>query len=155
MRALGRNPHVSAGTVAGLLLAACAMAAPLAAQLPEGLPGHYTLIEIEGHALPYAPVEPGRPADAPALEVLASTLIVQPDGHFTMAMAYRVRQPGGEHIFTNPFTGTIAPDSGGYVMHWDGAGLTPATWEPERFTFRNEGQAFAYRRDSAPRPSGR
>ena len=143
-----------AALVAALFIAA-APGSPLRGQtLPQGLPGRYTLADVEGHALPYAPTEPGRPANAPALEVLASTLVVQPDGHFAMAMAYRVRQGDREQIFTNLFLGTIEKGASGLVMHWEGAGQTPATLEAERLAFSNEGQAYAYRRLSPPRPAG-
>jgi len=139
----------------GALFIVFAPGSPLPGQtLPQGLPGRYTLVDIEGHALPYAPTEPGRPANAPSLEVLASTLILRSDGQFVMAMAYRVRQGGTEHFLANPFTGTIVPNTNGYVMRWEGAGETSATWEAERFTFTNEGQTFTYRRQSPPRAGG-
>jgi len=149
MLALRAMPRPAA--LVGALLLVSALGSPLPGQtLPQGMPGRYTLVDIEGHALPYAPTEPGRPADAPVLAVLASTLVVQADGHFVMAMAYRVRQGATEQIFTNPFTGTFVKDTSGYVMRWDGAGETPATWQAERFTFTNEGQTYTYRRPSRP-----
>jgi hypothetical protein len=146
-------PRTAGAVTAMLLLVAAARSLP-AQTLPQGLAGRYNLVDIEGHALPYAPVEPGRPADAPALEVLASTLVVQADGHFVMSMAYRVRRGTDDHVFTNPFSGTFVSDTSGYVMRWDGAGLTPARWEPDRLTFENEGQSYAYRRQGPARPSG-
>jgi hypothetical protein len=132
-----------------LVSVACAQASArsLAAQgLPPLVAGRYTLATVDGHALPHAPTEPGRPADAPVLEIVASTLIVKADGHFRMAMTYRTKQAGIERIFDNPFTGTIVGDSAGYTMRWDDAGMTPATWNSGTLTYTNEGQSYAYRR---------
>ncbi len=141
--------------LAGLIFLALASTALPAQTLPEGMPGRYVLTQAAGHPLPYTPVEPGRPADAPAPEIVAGTLVVHPDGRFVGDMAARLRQGGTEHFFTNPMTGTITRDSAGFVMHWDGAGITPAQWQAERFSFVNEDQEYVYVRQGPPRPSGK
>ncbi len=132
---------------AAAAFALCLLAGPAGAQqLPEGSAGRYTLTTIEGHALPYAPVEPGRPPEAGTLEILCSTLIVQPDGRFRMAMTYRMKRGDVERIFDSPFTGTLLKDTTGYVMHWDEAGITPVKLEGEMLSLQNEGQWYVYRR---------
>ncbi len=156
MLAARSSPPFRGAALLGAVLIATAVGASASAQtLPEGMAGRYMLVEVAGHPLPYAPVEPGRPADAPAPEIVGSTLIVQPDGHFVTALAARFRRDGTERFFVNPMTGSITKDSSGYVMHWDGAGITPATWQAERFAFVNEDQEYVYRRQGPPRPGGK
>jgi hypothetical protein len=145
---------IGAAMLFGAVFITAAVGQSASAQtLPQGMDGRYVLVEVAGHPLPYAPVEPGRPADAPAPEVVGSTLIIRPDGHFVTALAARFRQGSTERFFVNPLTGSITRDSTGYVMHWDGAGITPAQWQTERFSFVNEDQEYVYRRQGPPRPS--
>src|SRR5512143_3297982 len=65
----------------------------------QALPGTYALVTIDGHPIPFAPTDAGRPANAPpAPEVVAATLVVRPDGSFIMAMAYRRTVSGVERF---------------------------------------------------------
>lgn len=111
------------------------------------LAGAYMLVAIDGHSLPYAPNHPDRPANAPPMpDVLASTLLVRPDGSFIMAMAYRSTTAGVERFRATPFSGTTAPDGAGFLARWDGAGITPLSLAGDTLTMNNEGIRFAYRK---------
>ena len=145
-----RQHRFTAVAIATLLLLLTGRAR--AQQLPAGSAGPYALASVEGHTLPYAPGEPGRPPEAGTLEILCSTLIVTPDGHFRMAMTYRLTRGGQTRIFDSPFTGTVEKDRTGYVMEWDEAGLTPVKLEGDSLSLQNEGQWYTYRRSGRPRP---
>ena len=109
--------------------------------------GAYMLVAIEGHPLPYAPNHPDRPANAPTMpDVLASTLLVRPNGSFIMAMAYRNTTAGVERFRATPFSGTTASDGAGFLARWDGAGITPLTLAGDTLTMDNEGIRFVYRK---------
>lgn len=107
--------------------------------------GIYRLVTIDGRAIPVAPVHPGAPANVQAPEVLASTMILRPDGSFIMAMAYR-NAPGRPQYSAQPFSGTYAPDSDAFVARWDGAGSTRLTLANDTLVMNNEGMLFAYRK---------
>ena len=111
------------------------------------LPGTYVLLAIDGHPIPYAPIDAGRPANAPpAPEVLAATLVVRPDGSFIMAMGYRRTVSGVERFQATPFTGTTTSDGAGFLARWDGAGANKLTFAGDTLIMDNEGVRFAYRK---------
>lgn len=113
----------------------------------HALPGTYALVTIDGHPIPFAPTDAGRPANAPAPpEVVAATLVVRPDGSFIMAMAYRRTVSGVERFQATPFTGTTTPDGAGFLAHWDGAGTNKLTFAGDTLIMDNEGIRFAYRK---------
>jgi hypothetical protein len=119
------------------------------AQTPslQALVGSYRLLTIDGHAIPFAPVHPDTPANAlTGPEVIASTMVVRPDGSFIMAMGYRSTAGDTQHFMANPFSGTCAVDGNGYVARWDGAGQTRLTLTHDTLVVQNEGMLFTYRK---------
>jgi hypothetical protein len=136
----------------GLVVVFAVVAAPARsanAQAPslQALVGSYRLLSIDGHAIPFTPVHPGTPANAPAApEVLASTMVVRPDGSFIMAMSYRSTSGDTQRFMANPFSGTCAVDGDAYVARWDGAGRTRLTLTHDTLVVHNEGLVFAYRK---------
>ena len=136
----------------GLIAALTVVAGPMRgadAQSPslQALVGSYRLLTIDGHAIPFTPVHPGTPPNAPtAPEVLASTIVVRADGSFIMAMGYRSTAGDTQHFMANPFSGTCTVDGDGYVARWDGAGQTRLTLKHDTLVVHNEGMLFAYRK---------
>lgn len=108
--------------------------------------GIYRLVTIDGHAIPFAPVHPGRPANVPGPEVLASTMVLRDDGSFISAMAYRMSSGGNAQYNAQPFSGTYAADGDAWVARWDGAGTTRLTVARDTLVMDNEGMLFAYRK---------
>jgi hypothetical protein len=115
------------------------------AQASAGLPGTYTLVTINGHALPYAPVDPDRPANAPpAPTVVGGTFVVGPDSTFRMSMTYRVPSGDTGRVVQGEFHGTYARQGADWNFTWTGAGQTPVTLRGDTLTLNNVGMLFAY-----------
>ena len=136
----------------GLLAILAVVAGPIrstGAQAPslQTLVGSYRLLTIDGHAIPFSPVHPGMPANAPAPpEVIASTMVVRPDGSFIMAMGYRSTAGDTQRFMANPFSGICAVEGDGYVARWDGAGQTRLALTHDTLVVHNEGMVFTYRK---------
>ncbi len=133
------------GLAAALVLCSASVARAQGAQ--KSIAGMYQLVTVDGHAIPFTPVHPDAPPNAgPGPEVLASTMIMRPDGSFVMAMSYRL-PPGREPLFrAMPLTGRWTGEGGAYVGNWDGAGRTPLTLSGDTLTMNNEGMLFAYKK---------
>ena len=132
-----------------LLVTMLAATAAAAAQQPTLAPlaGRYQLIAIDGHAIPYAARDPHAPPSAPpAPEVVASTLVIRPDGSFMMAMAYRSGSGAAARISVNPFSGTCRAEGNAYIARWEGAGETRLELSADTLTLDNSGLLFSYRR---------
>ena len=130
---------------AGLLCAISGVAQSQAAL--ASLAGIYRLVTVDGHAIPFTPVHPGAPANAgPGPEVLASTMIVRPDGSFIMAMSYRFVVDKQPRFTAQAFSGRWQSEGDAYVGRWDGAGSTPLRLSGDTLVMNNEGMLFAYRR---------
>ena len=113
----------------------------------KSLAGTYTLVTIDGHAIPFAPTHPDAPANAPAPpEVVASSLVMRGDGSFILAMGYRRTVDGTQRIFVSPFSGTCTSDGKGIVARWDGAGTTRLMSILDTLVIDNEGIRFAYQK---------
>lgn len=111
------------------------------------LAGRYQLVSIDGHAIPFAPVHPGRPANAPpGPQVIASTLQLRANGTFIMAMSYRMSREGVERFFDMPFSGSWQPEGAAFRMRWDDAGQTMLAMRSDTLFLDNEGIRFAYRK---------
>jgi hypothetical protein len=136
----------SAGTGAGVF--ADQGPASLQAVTTDGEPvGTYRLVSIDGHPVPYAPVDPHGPAHAsPGPEIVTGTIVLGADGTFRSTMAYRIERDGSIRAMEREFTGTWVREGPGYRLDWDGAGQTPATLEGDTFTYDNVGMLLAYRR---------
>lgn len=118
-----------------------------ASQDPPALPGTYSLVSIDGHPLPYAPVHPATPAGAPPPPVVAgSILTISADSTFTLSMSYRMTRQGAEQVFDRTFTGTYVWEGSGYRFMWVNAGQTPVTLRGDTLVLNNEGMLFAYHR---------
>ncbi|HET9424784.1 MAG TPA: hypothetical protein VFO55_05385, partial [Gemmatimonadaceae bacterium] len=79
-----------------------------------------------------------------APEVMASSMMIRPDGSFIMAMGYRNTASG--RFWVMPFSGTCAQDGDGFVARWEGAGQTKVTLAGDTLKVNNAGMIFAYRR---------
>ena len=106
--------------------------------------GVYTLVAVDGHALPYELRHEGAPPGAPPLDVLASTLIVRSDGSFIQAMGYRITTSGANRFVAQPFSGQFRTDGAALVAKWDGAGLTPVSFARDTMAINNEGIRLQY-----------
>lgn len=102
--------------------------------------GVYILVAVDDHALPYTLRHEG----SPPIDVLASTLIVRPDGSFIQAMGYRLTAGGTSRFLAQPFSGRIRPEGDGLVARWDGAGLTPVSSARDTLVINNEGVRLQY-----------
>jgi hypothetical protein len=150
--------HLQSGLLAAgvLVLAGCAAHTGDPAAFPDTAvaapqpTGAWELIRVDGHALPYAPTDRDRPADAPAapkIEILGARLILEADGTFRQHMSYRIERDGEQRGgLERDFTGTWQPDGAAYLLTWDGAGRTPARLEGELFTYDNVGMLLTFRR---------
>lgn len=93
-----------------------------------GPAGTYQLFTIDGHALSHAPVDrDGNGHAAAGLEVVSATPVLDAGGTFHQTMAYRIERDGVVRSFDRDFTGSWVRDGSGFLMTWDGAGLTPAS----------------------------
>jgi len=111
------------------------------------LPGTYALVSIDGHPIPYAPIHPGRPADAPPPPVvIGSIFTIKADSTFQQSMSYRVTREGTGQVLERSFSGTYVQEGSGYVFTWVNAGRTPVTLRGDTLVLNNEGMLFAYYR---------
>jgi hypothetical protein len=124
--------------VAALSLVAGSAAAQTS-DATRDLAGTYTLVAIDGHELPYAPMHEG--AKGPLVKT--GTLTLHADGTFASTGSFEI--PGGQTVSRN-LSGTYTRDGTALTLHWTGAGVTTATIEGETFTMVNEGMRFTYRR---------
>ena len=76
----------------------------------------YALVSVDGQTLPYA--RPTRDAGAPAV-ILSGTLLLQPNGVFSMSTTYREALPQGERVYEGKLTGACAPNADGFRMYSD------------------------------------
>lgn len=138
-----RSPILSAAL--GFMLLAVAVPAARAQAAASPLAGAYQLVSVDGHPIPYAPVHPGQPAEAPpGPEVLASTMVIRADGSFMMAMAYRFGTGETQRFRSMPFSGTTRATGDGFMATWEGAGETPLTPAGDTLVMNNEGMLFRY-----------
>jgi len=142
-------PRLAVGTCACLLVAVGLVPVRLAGQQgPEPLAGTYTLLTIAGHALPYAPDHPDRPADAPPPPtVVHSVFTVNADGTFSMTMRYRMVVDTASREIDRDFDGTYAWQDTAYTFSWTGAGQTAVTFRADTLLLNNVGMLFAYVKD--------
>jgi hypothetical protein len=108
----------------------------------------YTLVAIDGHALPYARVSAEGPSPSPT-QVISGTLVVQPSGTFTMSTKYRATEPQGVRLFDGQFGGACAPYGDGFRLYWNGGGETALTASGDTVTVDNNGTLFRYLKQRA------
>ena len=117
----------------------------IATQGSPAIAGTYGLASIDGHPLPYAPMHPGRPADAPPPPtVVAGSFTVNADSTFRTAMTYRMTMNGVPQLLERQFTGTYVRQAAGYNFTWVNAGQTPVTLQGDTLVLNNEGMLFNY-----------
>ena len=137
-----------AGTSAHPLLSTPASATATQTGVSSGVAAvasAYTLVAIEGHALPFAPVY-GKDATVAPNQVVSGTLNLRPDGTFSVATTYRTPEPQGARTFDGHSNGACAPDGGAYRLFWDGGGETAMTAKGDTVTVTNDGVRFQYLR---------
>ncbi len=124
----------------GIALAIMALiGVPLAGKFKKGdnrAANTYTLVTVDGHAVPYAPRYSGRQTP----EIVSSTLTLNPGGEFVSTMKYG-KSAGG---VSRDFKGTYTKEGANYVLSWEGAGQTSVTIEKNKLTMSNEGLLFVY-----------
>jgi hypothetical protein len=109
------------------------------------LAGTYVLLNIDGHPVPYAPIHPEMPADAPPPPtIVGSTFTVNPDSTFRLTMSYRMTVRDVAEVVEREFSGTYVREGAGYKFTWLNAGQTPVTLQGDTLILNNEGMLFAY-----------
>jgi len=103
----------------------------------------YTLVAIDGHALPFAHKASDEPGVAPT-KVVSGTLTVRANGTFLMSTQYSATEAQGERRFDGQFSGSCAPQDDGFRMFWDGGGETPLTVKGDTLTVTNDGVRLQY-----------
>jgi hypothetical protein len=116
---------------------AASPAAADAAKLPD-ITGSYTLVSINGTALPFTVTH-----EPPGVRVTSGTFTIRPDG--TCAGGSAFVMPSGE-AQTREVSATYTRDGSKLTIQWQGAGVTIGTVEGDTFTMENEGQLLLYRK---------
>lgn len=126
----------------GIALAIIALVGiPLAAKLRKGdtrAANTYTLVSVDRHAVPYAPMQGGQRST----EIVSATITLNPDGTFVSTMKYG-KPTAGE---TRNFNGTYTKEGHNYLLSWEGAGQTGVTIEENKLTLNNQGSLFVYQK---------
>jgi hypothetical protein len=118
-------------------LPARSSAAADAARLPE-ISGTYTLVSINGKALPFTVTHEG-----PGIQVTSGAFTIRPDGTCTSVVAFLM--PSGQPQ-SREVSATYTRYGSRLTMQWQGAGVTGGTVEGDTFTMENEGQLFLYKK---------
>jgi hypothetical protein len=105
----------------------------------------YTLVAVDGHALPYAS-QRAKGSDTPLTEVVSGTLNLERDGTFAVSTTYRAADAQGQRLFEGKFTGACAPDGDGFRLYSEGGGETALTMKGDTVSVNNNGVIFRYLR---------
>ena len=125
-------------TPLALPIVALALVACGPAQGADDITGLYTLVSIDGRPLPYNPAhEVGAP------EVIAGTLTFAGDGSFEMTMTFATEP---NNPVSRSMKGSYTLEEGVLTLEWQGAGVTPATYDSDTIALVNEGLSFLYQR---------
>jgi hypothetical protein len=103
----------------------------------------YSLVGVDGHALPYARVSSQDAGSSPT-QVVSGTLDLHADGTFLISTKYRATEPQGVRVFDGQFGGACAPDGDAYRLYWNGGGETALTASGDTVTVNNDGTLFQY-----------
>lgn len=101
----------------------------------------YTLFSVDGHALPYA--RPARDAGAPAV-ILNGSLLLQPNGIFSMSTTYREAFAQGERVYEGKLTGACAPNADGFRMYSDDESEAQLSVSGDTAIVKSNGMVFRY-----------
>ncbi len=105
---------------------------------PSDISGTYTLVSINGNALPYTMTH-----EPPGVTVTSGSFTISADGKCVSKMAFTV--PSGETM-NREVNAAWTRDGAKLTMVWQGAGTNTGTIEGDTFTMENEGQLFTYRK---------
>ncbi len=125
--------------LAGLPLA-CKTTTPGKAADSSGFIGTYSLVSIDGHPVPYAPIHEGQQGGP---EVVSSTFTLNGGG--TVVSTYNYALPSGETM-SRDLKGTYAEAGSDFNVKWEGAGQTKVTIEGSTLTMDNHGMLFVYQK---------
>lgn len=134
-------------------LVGCAPARPVSSPAPaasastaavslESLAGEYSLVAIDGHALPY-PQASGDASRSTSWPVLDGALSLRSNGTFHIETTYNTDASGKEKN-SYELTGTCFDGGGSFRMVWDGGGQTQFVMHRDTLVLDNEGRAFSY-----------
>jgi hypothetical protein len=111
-----------------------------------GAAGTFSLVSVDGHALPYAPAN-GDAALAPSV-FLSGSLTLQLNGAFSISTTYQEPAARGDRLVLGKFSGSCAPDGDGYRMYWDGGGDSQLTVNGDTAIVNNYGTLLRYLKQS-------
>ena len=101
----------------------------------------YALVTVDGQTLPYA--RPTRDAGAPAV-ILGGSLLLQPNGVFSMSTTYREALPQGERVYAGKLTGSCAPNADGFRMYSDDESQAQLSVSGDTAVVKSNGIVFRY-----------
>lgn len=137
-----------------LAMVGCATARPAPAPTPAGtsssaagslesIAGDYSLVAIDGHALPYPNATSSEATKSSSWPVLGGTLSLRTNGTFHIETTYSTG-PAGTDKNAYQFTGTCFGNGAAFTMVWDGGGETPLAARGDTIVIKNEGRAYSY-----------
>ena len=112
-------------------------------QATEGVNARGTLMAIDNHKLPYAPMHGGNRS----VKVLAGELVLRNDCSFTSSISFET--PKGEEASRNQ-KGIYVKKGQDYVLSWEGAGTTVVKLDGQTMVMNNEGMMFVYELTESP-----
>lgn len=100
--------------------------------------GHYTLVEVDGRAVPTTVDH-----DGTALEIRSGTFSIGSDGRCSTTTVFV--PPSGREL-AREVHAVYAKDGPRLTIWWDGAGTTAGSVDGATFRMDNEGVMFVYRK---------
>jgi len=102
----------------------------------------YTLFSVDGRTLPYARAshEAGL---APAV-ILSGSLLLQPNGVFSMSTTYREALASGERVYEGKLTGACARSGDGFRMYADDESEAQLSVSGDTAIVTSNGMTFRY-----------
>ena len=105
--------------------------------------GEYSLVAVDGRALPYVPRSRAASASL-ARPVTSGSLTVNANGTFRLQTVYD--QPGDSGGSAMAFAGACYAEGDQVKMVWDGGGLTNITLRGDTVVINREGALYGYLR---------
>lgn len=111
---------------------------------PNDPSGSYVLETIDGHALPFRPMDRDRPPEAgPGPLVVGGSLTIEPGGGVRYVLNLRGAQGRDQAIRMNA---TWRSEGDQLIVVWPNGAATPATYDGRTFTIDNIGMKLAFAR---------
>lgn len=129
-----------------VVMLSCSTSTPVtsASADPSDPSGSYVLQTIDGHALPFRPIDRDRPPEAgPGPLVVGGSLVIEPGGGVGYVLNFRGAQGRDQAIRMNA---TWTRDGDQLVVIWPNGARTPATYDGRTFTIDNIGMKLAFAR---------